>query len=336
MLFLMLQTIYKIEQQVHNSERCSHSYSKENKERPLEQTFGWDWYKLLRRNPQKVFKRTYKSIKQQLPRKCSVKEAQEFDKLTPEESKKRLLVLIKLMDLNKDGFVDRHELKAWILRSFKKLGEEEAADRLEEIDMDGDGVVTWKEYLKDSFSMEDEDEKKELIDFDSYDEEKEMITSDKELFKAADLNKDGVLDAKEYVLFYSPEEHPEMLPIVLEHTLREKDANHNGEIDFGEFIGNTGEKHNREWLIEEKERFDHLDDNKDGLLTGNEVLNWVVPNSETIAKDEVDHLFVSTDEDHDDRLSFLEILANYDTFVGSEATDYGDHLQNINHFDDEL
>ncbi|CAD6999958.1 reticulocalbin-2 [Ceratitis capitata] len=266
----------------------------------------------------------------------SVKEAQEFDKLTPEESKKRLLVLIKLMDLNKDGFVERHELKAWILRSFKKLGEEEAADRLEEIDENGDGNISWKEYLKDSFSMEEENEKNELIDFDSYDEEKEMIKSDKELFNAADLNKDGVLDSKEYVLFYSPEEHPEMLPIVLEHTLRERDTNHNGEIDYAEYIGETGKDRSREWLIEEKDRFDHLDENKDGLLVGNEVLNWVVPNSETIAKDEVDHLFVSTDEDHDDRLSYLEILSNYDTFVGSEATDYGDHLQNINHFIDEL
>lgn len=54
-----------------------------------------------------------------IPLSGSLKEAKEFDKLTPEESKKRLLVLIKLMDLNKDGFVERHELKAWILRSFK-------------------------------------------------------------------------------------------------------------------------------------------------------------------------------------------------------------------------
>lgn len=49
----------------------------------------------------------------------STKEAQEFDTLSPEESKRRLAILIKLMDLNKDEFVDRHELKAWILRSFK-------------------------------------------------------------------------------------------------------------------------------------------------------------------------------------------------------------------------
>lgn len=49
----------------------------------------------------------------------SRKEAEEFDQLSPEESMKRLAVLVRKMDTNQDGFVDRHELKAWILRSFK-------------------------------------------------------------------------------------------------------------------------------------------------------------------------------------------------------------------------
>lgn len=49
----------------------------------------------------------------------SVKEAEEFDSLSPEESKKRLRLLVERMDLNNDQFVDRHELKAWILRSFR-------------------------------------------------------------------------------------------------------------------------------------------------------------------------------------------------------------------------
>lgn len=55
-----------------------------------------------------------------------------------------------------------------------------------------------------------------------------------------------------------------------------------------------------------------------------------------VAGDEVDHLFVSADNDHDDRLSYDEIVDNHDIFVGSEATDYGDHLHNIERFNDEL
>lgn len=48
----------------------------------------------------------------------SVKTAEEFDNLSPTEAKERLALLIRKMDRNGDEFVDRHELKAWILRSF--------------------------------------------------------------------------------------------------------------------------------------------------------------------------------------------------------------------------
>lgn len=55
-----------------------------------------------------------------------------------------------------------------------------------------------------------------------------------------------------------------------------------------------------------------------------------------MASEEVDHLFAAADNDHDDRLSYDEIVDNHDIFVGSEATDYGDHLHNIDKFKDEL
>lgn len=48
----------------------------------------------------------------------SVKEAEEYDKLTPEEAKNRLAQLLPKMDLNGDKYIDRTELKKWILNSF--------------------------------------------------------------------------------------------------------------------------------------------------------------------------------------------------------------------------
>lgn len=59
-------------------------------------------------------------------------------------------------------------------------------------------------------------------------------------------------------------------------------------------------------------------------------------NYSDVATDEVNHLFAAADSDQDDRLSYDEIIDNHDLFVGSEATDYGDHLQNIDKFKDEL
>lgn len=48
----------------------------------------------------------------------SVKESEEFDRLSPEEAKRRLALMLPKMDLNNDQNIDRIELKKWILNSF--------------------------------------------------------------------------------------------------------------------------------------------------------------------------------------------------------------------------
>lgn len=239
------------------------------------------------------------------------------------------------MDLNDDHFIDRHELKAWILRSFKKLSEEEGEDRFEDLDEDNDDKVSWDEYANDVYGMADENGVRSSNMVES--EEFKLMEDDKQMFQAADSNKDGFLSQEEHNKFHSPEEHPEMLPLILSQTLRDKDFNKDGRIDFQEFIGEQGKKHDKEWLISEKDKFDKdFDKDQDGYLNHNEILSWIVPSNEEVANDEVNHLFAASDDDHDDRLSYDEIINNYDIFVGSEATDYGDHLQNIEEFHDEL
>lgn len=157
------------------------------------------------------------------------------------------------------------------------------------------------------------------------------------MFNAADRNKDAKLDAEEFVAFSHPEEHPEMLPIILQQTLRDKDLNNDGFIDFQEYLGDRGISQDKDWLIIEKDKFDHeYDKDHDGKLNSSEILSWVVPSNDEIAEEEVSHLFASSDDNHDNVLSFDEILEHHDTFVGSEATDYGDHLTNIHSFTDEL
>lgn len=265
----------------------------------------------------------------------SVKEAEEYDSLAPEESKRRLGLLVEKMDMNSDGFVDRHELKAWIIRSFKKLSEEEAEDRFEDLDENQDDKLSWDEYVKDVYGMELEDGTKRNNLDDK--EEAKLMDDDKQMFQAADADKDGFLSLDEHVYFYSPEEHPKMLPLILQQTLRDKDWNKDGRIDFQEFVGDQAKNHDKEWLMAEKDKFDKdFDKNHDGYLNDSEILTWIIPSNDDVATDEVNHLFASTDDDHDDRLSYKEIVDKYEIFVGSEATDYGDHLQNIDEFHDEL
>jgi len=265
----------------------------------------------------------------------SRKEAEEFDDLTPEEAKERLRILLTKMDRDLDEAIDRNELYAWILRSFKALSQEDSDDRFEDADGDENGFVTWEEYLEDEYDFGDM-ENPDLSD-PSLAEEWKLMEEDKILFSAADANKDGHLHKKEYLAFTHPEEDPNLKPHVLEQVLKDKDTDKNGELSFQEYVGLRGQDKDKEWLIEEKDRFDNeLDKNGDNVLNKDEILAWIIPSNEEIAKEEVDHLFAGADEDMNDFLTFAEVLKNHELFVGSEATDYGDHLTNLHKFEDEL
>lgn len=167
---------------------------------------------------------------------------------------------------------------------FRSLSEEEANDRFDEVDENNDDIVTWSEYLREMYDMDTEDEpgiKMPVFDENSDDMNKQLIEDDKIVFETADLNKDGHLTRDEFVLFISPEEHPIMLPIILNQTLRDKDTDHDGVINFQEFLGDSARDHDKAWLIAEKERFDsEHDKDGDGLLNGNEILSWIVPSNE--------------------------------------------------------
>lgn len=151
------------------------------------------------------------------------------------------------------------------------------------MDADTNDIVTWAEYVKEMYDIKWTDgmDKVEFEISEPGFEQSELINDDRTLFHAADLNKDGELNRKEFVLFISPEEHPQMLPIILNQTLRDKDTNGDGKIDFQEFVAEGARDRDKEWLIAEKERFDsQYDKDNDGHLNGNEILSWVVPSNE--------------------------------------------------------
>lgn len=58
-----------------------------------------------------------------------------------------------------------------------------------------------------------------------------------------------------------------------------------------------------------------------------EMRDWIMPVGFDHADAEANHLVGMADDDKDGKLSIEEIIAHYDTFVGSQATDYGEQLQ---------
>ncbi|KAH7639797.1 calumenin-a-like protein [Dermatophagoides farinae] len=262
----------------------------------------------------------------------SRQKAQEFDNLSADESKRRLRKLVETgIDANRDGFVDHDELQAWVLKSFKNLAMEEGEERLDEEDMNGDKFVTWDEHLKGAFDFDDDLKISDAV-------ENELLEEDKVLWKAADVNNDNRLDAKEFAAFNNPEEFEHMFETLVGQMFERRDHNKDGFIDFKEFISDENRNipdSKSEHYISEKDKFENeYDQNHDGRLDFNECINWIIPNNTEIALNESLHLISMADTNHDNKLSIDEIVDNHDVFVGSEATDFGQQLHT--HVNDEL
>lgn len=87
-------------------------------------------------------------------------DAEQFKKLTPEESKRRLKTIVtKLIDTNKDSLVSSEELSVWIEKQRKAFMYEDVDKRIYKEDRDGDGEISWEEYSKAEYGEWDNPDK---------------------------------------------------------------------------------------------------------------------------------------------------------------------------------
>ncbi|ELU03622.1 hypothetical protein CAPTEDRAFT_186176 [Capitella teleta] len=255
----------------------------------------------------------------------SVDANREFENLSPEEAKSRLKVILDKMDVDSDDHLTKEEITEWVIQSFQSLNEEEAGEKMTDIDSDKDGQITWPEYLKSTFSYSPDqvdelaqDKNPEIRSFI------EIVKDDEAKFVLADVNQDGRLDRSEFSSFLHPYNHQHMHVYETDRMLRIHDANHDGVIDFKEYLGEA--KPDKEQLIVEREQFSYYDQDGDGKLNPEEIRIWVLPEDRGVAEEEAEHLIMESDANNDGILTKAEIIEKYDLWVGSAATNYGQHL----------
>ncbi|CAC5409694.1 Calumenin-A,Reticulocalbin-3,Calumenin,Reticulocalbin-1,Calumenin-B [Mytilus coruscus] len=267
-------------------------------------------------------------------------EAKTFDQLTPEESKERLAILVEKIDKNKDGEVTEEELKEWIQYVQKRYITTDTDRMWKDHDIQGDTLV-WEAYKKRTYGFEDDHNDENSPNF-SY---KDMINRDERRWKAADKNKDGKLDKTEFSDFLHPEEAGHMRDIVVQETMEDIDKDKDGFISLEEYIADVYDEDEEDededyphdgtpdWVESEKVQFkSHRDKDKDGKLNAEEVMEWIIPQDYDHSESEAQHLVFTADENKDGKLSKEEIIEHYDTFVGSQATDFGEALTKHDEF----
>lgn len=152
----------------------------------------------------------------------------------------------------------------------------------------------------------------------------------------ADEDGDGSLNKYEFRNFLHPEEADHMRDIVVRETMDDIDKDGDGSVSLDEYIGDM--YHNQEgfepdWVKREREQFSEARDlDGDGKMDQEEVKAWIMPDGFDHVEAEARHLIFESDRDDDERLTKEEILAKYDLFVGSQATDFGEALMRHDEF----
>uniref|UniRef100_A0A8C5NSR1 Reticulocalbin-3 n=3 Tax=Passeriformes TaxID=9126 RepID=A0A8C5NSR1_JUNHY len=244
--------------------------------------------------------------------------------------KKKARKIVDRIDDDKDGYITTEELKTWIKRVQKRYIYENVAKVWKDYDLNKDDKIAWEEYKQATYGyyLENPEEFQDATDQHSF---KKMLPRDERRFKAADLDGDLAATREEFTAFLHPEEFEHMKNIVVLETLEDIDKNEDGFVDQDEYIADmfANEEGGPEpdWVITEREQFsDFRDLNKDGKMDKDEIQHWILPQDYDHALAEARHLVYESDVDKDQKLTKEEVLDNWNMFVGSQATNYGEDL----------
>ncbi|XP_057666172.1 calumenin [Diorhabda carinulata] len=264
-------------------------------------------------------------------------EAKTFDQLPPEESKRRLGLIVDKIDVNKDGLINREELKDWIRFTQKRYITEDIDRQWKQQNPDNLPTLQWERYQKMVYgfleNMDPSEIEKDGTGF-SY---KKMMNRDRRRWQTADKDGDDSLTKEEFASFLHPEEDQYMSDLIVVETLEDIDKNNDGKVSLEEYIGDMyrGEDGEEEpdWVKSEREQFNtYRDKDGDGFMDSDEVKNWILPEDFDHAEAEARHLIYEADSDADEQLTKDEVLSKYDIFVGSQATDFGEALARHDEF----
>ncbi|XP_068160541.1 45 kDa calcium-binding protein [Antennarius striatus] len=270
------------------------------------------------------------------------KDMEEFEEDTePRRNRKKLIDIFTKVDYNKDESVSAKEMQRWIMEKTEEHFQEateENKNNFRAVDPDGDGHVTWDEYrvkflASKGFTEQEVAEKiKNGEDLKLDEETQEVLESLKDRWFQADNNPaDQLLNEQEFLSFLHPEHSRGMLQYMVKEIVRDLDQDSNNKLSLSEFISlPVGTVENQQaqdidddWVRERKKEFQEvIDANGDGIVTMEELEEYMDPMNEHNALNEARQMIAVADENQNNQLELEEILKYSEYFTGSKLMDY--------------
>ncbi|XGW12177.1 hypothetical protein V3C99_013118 [Haemonchus contortus] len=217
-------------------------------------------------------------------------------------------------DQNNDGALSLEELEERIINNTRTHLEEavmEAQSHFNIVDTNKDGQISWQEYEPHYLSNEAPKDGHEHETVDNIDSVADAVRA----FESADLDKDGVLDSKEWLRFFHPEHHGDSLKEMAGDILKLHDANGDGKMTREEFSAgpkseneDDEEPDSRRKAKREFEFDKQIDVNGDGVATIEEIFEYINPRNARSLAAEATELIDSIDSDGDRKLTLDELL----------------------------
>ncbi|XP_034029326.1 45 kDa calcium-binding protein [Thalassophryne amazonica] len=270
------------------------------------------------------------------------KEMEEFDEDSePRRNRKKLIDIFNKVDFNKDRSVSAKEMQRWIMEKTEEHFQEavkENKNSFRAVDPDGDGHVTWDEYrvkflASKGFNEKEMAEKiKNNEDLKLDEETQEVLESLKDRwFQADNPPADQVLNEDEFLSFLHPEHSRGMLKYMVKEIVRDLDQDGDKKLSLSEFIslpvGTVENQHAQDidddWVRERRKEFEEvIDQDHNGIVTMEELEEYMDPMNEHNALNEAKQMIAVADENQNHNLELDEILKYSEYFTGSKLMDY--------------
>lgn len=261
------------------------------------------------------------------------------ERKSKEEKLLKLEEIFHRADVDNDEYIDEDELHAWIMLMVNDHMQQamvESENKFKFI-VGKDGNSVDFEQFHNAF-MSSISKSNALHDgkFDqSYIDARLQIIK-KEWVKA-DLNEDGILSNKEFLVFQHPEMSNATLMDACKDFMEERDHDANGRLDVNEFIFgfpvgdiNIDDYSDGDTLMQDKiNQFrKHIDKNADGFLDIHELRVYLDPFSSLNARNDARDMIFYVDDNSDGKLSLDEVKQASEYLTGTKLYDASSYFHN--------